>query len=253
MANRRRPSRASKPTTIASGGDAIGAAGTPPPGELRGSGRSRRGRLPSGPTRPRPSRRVPRAVPARPSPPGGGPRRPRGPTAWRREASHGPREMATKVPGLLVRASRSVKEQEPPAVARPVAAGRGSRESRRPARRDPPGGPTAPGATTRSALAGSPRGRALARPRCRTSRGSDLAGWTGGERDPRLDQPRPPARMVPPHRGDFRHEHYSPAGTNLRDAEFRQYLRPVGAGPSGKTCPRWPSQRRQRISVRIMP
>jgi len=27
----------------------------------------------------------------------------------------------------------------------------------------------------------------------------------------------------------------------------------VGAGPSGKTWPRWPSQRAQRISMRTMP
>ena len=32
-----------------------------------------------------------------------------------------------------------------------------------------------------------------------------------------------------------------------------QYRSPVGAGPSSKTCPRWPSQRLQTTSVRTIP
>src|SRR5580704_2931985 len=37
---------------------------------------------------------------------------------------------------------------------------------------------------------------------------------------------------------------------NLSDSELRQNRRPVGRGPSSNTCPRWPSQRAHRISVR---
>ena len=37
------------------------------------------------------------------------------------------------------------------------------------------------------------------------------------------------------------------------DAEFMQKRRPVGLGPSSKTCPRWAPQRLQVTSVRIMP
>ncbi len=40
---------------------------------------------------------------------------------------------------------------------------------------------------------------------------------------------------------------------NWRESELTQNRRPVGGGPSGKTCPRCPEQRAQRISVRSMP
>ena len=43
------------------------------------------------------------------------------------------------------------------------------------------------------------------------------------------------------------------SSSNFSDAEFRQYRSPVGRGPSSKTCPRWPSHRAQRISVRTIP
>src|SRR5215212_3819062 len=39
-------------------------------------------------------------------------------------------------------------------------------------------------------------------------------------------------------------------GTNRSDAEFMQYRRPVGCGPSSKTCPRWESACLERTSVR---
>ena len=42
-------------------------------------------------------------------------------------------------------------------------------------------------------------------------------------------------------------------GVNDSDSEFTQNRSRVGSGPSLNTCPRWPSQRAQRISVRIMP
>ena len=38
---------------------------------------------------------------------------------------------------------------------------------------------------------------------------------------------------------------------NRSAAEFMQYLRPVGAGPSEKTCPRWESPCLLRTSVRF--
>src|SRR3954470_5058520 len=41
--------------------------------------------------------------------------------------------------------------------------------------------------------------------------------------------------------------------TNFSDSELTQNRSPVGLGPSLKTCPRWPSQRAHRISVRSMP
>src|SRR5580704_4103118 len=40
---------------------------------------------------------------------------------------------------------------------------------------------------------------------------------------------------------------------NLSDSELRQNRRPVGRGPSSKTCPRWPSQRAQLISILCTP
>ena len=40
---------------------------------------------------------------------------------------------------------------------------------------------------------------------------------------------------------------------NASETEFRQWRSPVGGGPSGKTWPRWLSQRAQTISVRTMP
>ena len=43
------------------------------------------------------------------------------------------------------------------------------------------------------------------------------------------------------------------SGFNSSDAEFMQYRKPVGAGPSSNTCPRCASQRAQRASVRTMP
>ena len=43
------------------------------------------------------------------------------------------------------------------------------------------------------------------------------------------------------------------SGSRLRAAEFMQKRSPVGPGPSGKTWPRWASQRAQRTSVRTMP
>lgn len=43
------------------------------------------------------------------------------------------------------------------------------------------------------------------------------------------------------------------AGTSFSEAEFVQYLRPVGGGPSGNTCPRWLSHLAHLISVRTMP
>src|SRR5271168_5414177 len=42
-------------------------------------------------------------------------------------------------------------------------------------------------------------------------------------------------------------------GSNLSDAEFMQKRWPVGAGPSGKTCPKCASQRAQMASVRVIP
>ena len=41
--------------------------------------------------------------------------------------------------------------------------------------------------------------------------------------------------------------------TSLRDAELMQKRKPVGLGPSGKTDPRWASQRRHITSVRAIP
>ena len=45
--------------------------------------------------------------------------------------------------------------------------------------------------------------------------------------------------------------HY--AATNFIAAEFMQYRSPVGAGPSGNTCPRCPSHRAHLTSVRSAP
>jgi hypothetical protein len=42
-------------------------------------------------------------------------------------------------------------------------------------------------------------------------------------------------------------------GTISNEAELMQYLKPVVAGPSLKTCPRWDPQREQLTSVRIRP
>ena len=61
---------------------------------------------------------------------------------------------------------------------------------------------------------------------------------------PRLDAE--PRLFVPWGTGYF-------AGSNFSDTPFMQYRWPVGGGPSGKTWPRWPSQRAQRTSVRTMP
>ena len=41
--------------------------------------------------------------------------------------------------------------------------------------------------------------------------------------------------------------------SSVIDAELMQYRRPVGGGPSLKTCPRWAPQRRQVTSVRTIP
>src|SRR5439155_21396690 len=38
--------------------------------------------------------------------------------------------------------------------------------------------------------------------------------------------------------------------SSLREAELIQYRRPVGAGPSSNTCPRWASQALHSTSVR---
>src|SRR3954470_14257475 len=43
------------------------------------------------------------------------------------------------------------------------------------------------------------------------------------------------------------------AGSNFSDTPFMQYRSPVGPGPSGKTWPRWPPQRAQLTSVRLIP
>src|SRR5260370_27358670 len=40
---------------------------------------------------------------------------------------------------------------------------------------------------------------------------------------------------------------------NRKATEFIQYRRPVGLGPSSKTCPRCASQRRQETAVRVIP
>ncbi len=42
---------------------------------------------------------------------------------------------------------------------------------------------------------------------------------------------------------------------SLKSSErlFTQYLNPVGRGPSGKTCPRWPLQFRHTISILPIP
>src|SRR5690554_6482398 len=45
----------------------------------------------------------------------------------------------------------------------------------------------------------------------------------------------------------------SSASSRSRAAELMQYRRPVGAGPSGKTWPRWPPQLAHLTSVRTMP
>src|SRR2546423_3772001 len=45
--------------------------------------------------------------------------------------------------------------------------------------------------------------------------------------------------------------HYSSSRFNA--AELMQYRRPVGRGPSGKTCPRWPPQLEHMTSVRDIP
>ena len=47
--------------------------------------------------------------------------------------------------------------------------------------------------------------------------------------------------------------YFSSAGTCFSEAELMQKRRPVGRGPSSKTCPRWASHFAQRTSVRIMP
>ena len=41
--------------------------------------------------------------------------------------------------------------------------------------------------------------------------------------------------------------------SNFNATEFIQYRKPVGAGPSLKTCPKWASQRLQIDSVRTIP
>src|SRR5215831_622811 len=41
--------------------------------------------------------------------------------------------------------------------------------------------------------------------------------------------------------------------TKCSAAELMQYRKPVGLGPSGKTWPRWASQRWQATAVRTMP
>src|SRR2546423_11318366 len=45
--------------------------------------------------------------------------------------------------------------------------------------------------------------------------------------------------------------HYSSSRFNA--AELMQYRRPVGCGPSGNTCPRWPPQFEHMTSVRVIP
>src|SRR3989475_9628644 len=39
---------------------------------------------------------------------------------------------------------------------------------------------------------------------------------------------------------------------NLREAELRQYRKPVGSGPSSNTCPRWEPQLAHSTSTRRM-
>src|SRR5690606_6346212 len=41
--------------------------------------------------------------------------------------------------------------------------------------------------------------------------------------------------------------------SNRRHTESMQQRNPVGGGPSGKTCPRWASQRARSTSIRCMP
>ena len=45
----------------------------------------------------------------------------------------------------------------------------------------------------------------------------------------------------------------SSSGTKCSEAELTQYRRPVGLGPSSKTCPRWPPHSLHDTSVRISP
>src|SRR5439155_23702967 len=45
--------------------------------------------------------------------------------------------------------------------------------------------------------------------------------------------------------------HYS--SSRFSAAELMQYRRPVGRGPSGNTCPRWPPQFEHMTSVRVIP
>src|SRR5512134_2272324 len=49
------------------------------------------------------------------------------------------------------------------------------------------------------------------------------------------------------HRNDSDH-----AATKRKETPFMQYRNPVGGGPSSKTWPRWPPQRRQCTSVRTV-
>ena len=42
----------------------------------------------------------------------------------------------------------------------------------------------------------------------------------------------------------------SPSGTKRSAAELMQYRKPVGGGPSGKTCPKWASPVFERTSTR---
>ena len=46
--------------------------------------------------------------------------------------------------------------------------------------------------------------------------------------------------------------HYLFSSLRFSAAEFMQYLRPVGRGPSLKTWPRWPLQREQCTSMRFV-
>lgn len=46
---------------------------------------------------------------------------------------------------------------------------------------------------------------------------------------------------------------FSPSGTKISASESRQYLLPVGAGPSSKTCPRWEPVLESTTSRRIIP
>src|SRR4051794_24473134 len=53
--------------------------------------------------------------------------------------------------------------------------------------------------------------------------------------------------------GQGRRAGYPSDGSSVSESELMQYRRPVGIGPSSKTCPRCPPHRLQVTSVRVMP